>query len=96
MKIYISGPITGHPISRAMEWFNTAEYFLKEQGYEVFNPLSIASDSELTWIEYMVYDIGKLFECDGIYMLKGWGHSRGARIEYAIAKEMGLNIMFQG
>ena len=40
-------------------------------------------------------NIEVLFCCDAIYMLKDWGMSRGARIEYAIAKELNLKIFFE-
>ncbi|MES2287624.1 MAG: DUF4406 domain-containing protein [Bacteroidota bacterium] len=47
------------------------------------------------WNAYMDVDLGAVLRCDGIYMLKGWGESKGARIEYSVAKEMGLTIMYQ-
>jgi hypothetical protein len=28
-------------------------------------------------------------------MLKNWGKSKGARCEYVLAKELGLNVVFQ-
>jgi len=44
----------------------------------------------------MVDDISALLECEAIYMVKDWGQSKGARLEYAIAKELGLYILFDG
>ena len=41
-------------------------------------------------------DISALMKCDAIYMLNDWGQSRGARIEYVIAKELGLEIIYEG
>ena len=31
-----------------------------------------------------------LADCDAIYMLEGWTGSRGARLEYLVAMELGL------
>jgi hypothetical protein len=47
------------------------------------------------WEDYMEKDLGILLRCDGIYMLNNWGNSKGARCEYALAKELGLTIRFQ-
>lgn len=90
-KIYISGKITDaiNPEKK----FLAAETALRKIGWDVINPmLSPPSD---TWEGYMTYDIGLLFTCQAIYMLSDWRESKGARIEHAIAKEMGLTIIYQ-
>ncbi len=40
-------------------------------------------------------DLAALKTCDGIYMLRGWELSRGARAEKALAEWMGLQVAFQ-
>jgi len=96
MKIYISGKITGLPIEEAKENFAKAEAILKEHGHEVINPMTLVPYSpELTWKDYMIKDIDALMDCEAITMLTNWGDSRGARIERAIAIEMGLLIKYQ-
>lgn len=47
------------------------------------------------WCQYMKEDIAALLKCTGVYMLTNWVHSEGARIEHAIAKEMGLVINYE-
>jgi len=47
------------------------------------------------WAAYMEVDCGALLTCDGIYMLKNWAESKGARIEYVIAQELGLTIEYE-
>jgi len=44
------------------------------------------------WLER---DLEILSRCDAIFMLKGWKQSRGAKREYARAKELGLEIMYE-
>jgi hypothetical protein len=44
----------------------------------------------------MIDDIRGLFDCDAIYLHSDWGQSKGARIEYQIAKELNLKVMFAG
>ena len=97
MRVYISGKITGLPIDQVAEKFNSHAVLLKLKGYEPVNPVDVSPyHISKQWHDYMVDDIAALFQCDAIYMLADWGQSRGARIEYQIAKELGLKIIFQG
>lgn len=97
MKIYISGKITGLPLNKVAKKFAYHSQLLELKGYEPVNPLIISPFEEFkSWHEYMIDDIKVLFECDAIYLLRDWGQSRGARIEYQIAKELGLKILFEG
>lgn len=94
MKIYISGKITGFPIDVVRERFNTAESFLESAGFEVVNPLKNFIAVSEPW-ERMARDIELLLPCDAVYMLDGWRHSKGARIEYNIAVETGKYVLFE-
>jgi hypothetical protein len=39
--------------------------------------------------------IAALVTCDEIFMLKNWETSKGAKIEFYIADEMGMKIIFE-
>jgi hypothetical protein len=91
LRIYISGSITRDPDYRAH--FAKAEEKLRRQGLHVFNPAKNEADPNKTWKDYMKYDIWQLLTCSAIYMLKGWRRSKGARLEYRIAKALDLVIM---
>ena len=96
MKIYISGSISGRPQSAAKLHFAFASEDIKKMGHEHVNPIEISPfDESKTWKDYMIDDIKQLLYCDAIYMLRGWEMSKGANIEYFIAKELGLKIMFE-
>lgn len=86
MKVYISGPITGLPYEEVEKAFNEAETRLQEQGYEVVNPLNNGLPRESTWNEHMRADLKLLLDCDAIYLLKGYQNSKGAMIEYDLAR----------
>ena len=89
MKIYISGKITGD--SNYKQKFKNAELFLRLAGFEVVNP----ADQKITgkpWAWYMRKDIAQLMECEAIFLLKDWKKSKGARLEYYIAKKVRLGI----
>lgn len=95
MKVYISGKISGLPLKNVIEKFKFHAVFLELKGHEPINPIDINPfDETKDWYDYMCNDIAALLKCDAIYMLKDWGQSRGARIEYQIAKELGLHILF--
>lgn len=96
MRIYIAGKITGEDYGQAVEKFNAAKRELSGKGYEVISPVEISPFlPEKEWQDYMNECIPILMTCDSIYLLNDWGQSRGARIEYAIAREMGIDIKFQ-
>ena len=91
-RIYISGPISG--IDRAVYLANFAERerALRAQGFDVLNPTRLPP-SRWLWIYKvlgyrltLLYDLWHLLRCDGITMLDGWQHSRGARLEKATAE----------
>ena len=93
MKIYISGPITGKP-DKNEHAFRYAERHLQFLKYDALVPLDIPSKED-TWLSYMKSDIKAMMDCDGVYMLRGWRRSRGARIELLIAWLLHYKIMFE-
>lgn len=94
-KIYISGPISGLPFDQVKQNFNEAEIRLQEQGYEVVNPLNNGLHPESAWREHLRADIRSLMGCDAIYLLKGYQDSKGAMIEYDLARILGYDIIEQ-
>lgn len=95
MKVYISGPITGLPLETVYNNFTNAEVRLLEQGYEVVNPLNNGLPTNATWNEHMRADLKLLLDCDSIYMLNGWTNSKGAMIEYDLARILHFDIIEQ-
>lgn len=91
LRIYISGSIALDPDYRAH--FARAEEKLRRQRLHVFNPAKNEADPDKTWTDCMKHDIRQLLTCSAIYLLKGWRKSKGARLEYRIAKALGLIIM---
>lgn len=94
--IYLSGPMTGLP-----EWnypaFNEAAAYLRAKGYEVFNPAEIfGGETHLPREVYMKEDIRALLNCDTVMMLQGWQDSEGAKLEFQIAKQIGLPVLELG
>ncbi len=93
-KIYIAGKVSGLPYNIAYSNFETAEKDLLKQGYNVVNPTKHV-EKTTNWLESMKICIKLLLDCEAIYLLKNWEYSKGARIEYQIAKELGYSIVSQ-
>lgn len=94
-RIYISGKISGLDPAEARAKFYAAERAIESFGYVAVNPMKLVEDCGQSWADFMLADINLLFNCDAIYLLENWRESRGARIEFAIAAELGLQILFQ-
>lgn len=94
-KIYISGAITG--TTDYMKRFAKAQVELTALGYSVINPAAVNAmlPENTTWEEYMKMSMTMLEIADGIYMLDGWQDSKGANMELARAKELGLTVYYQ-
>ena len=95
MKIYLSGKISGTDLTHTRKRFSSVADKLQVLGYEVTNPLCNGLPETAPWEEYIAKDIINLIDCEGIYMLQGWEDSQGARIEHAVAKEIGLKVMYE-
>ena len=98
--IFVSGKYRASSESGVVENIRKAEavsIMLWQAGWAVFCPHKnsalfggLCDDS--VWLEG---DIEILKRCDAIYMLFNWQDSVGAKEEYRIALDLGLEIIFQ-
>lgn len=104
MKVYISLPMSGHEHTVWDRWVAAKENVnnLFSNNVTITGPSNIDefdSDGEKIphdrdWCYYMARDVEDLLRSDAIYLTKGWKNSKGCRVEYAIASEMGHSILF--
>ena len=92
-KIYISGKITNNANYKAD--FEAAELALKIAGFQPVNPAEEKLPDGATWADYMRHDIKLLCDCDAIYMLYDWRESEGAKIEHNLARDLGMEIIYE-
>lgn len=95
MKIYISGPISGHDIEERKAEFARVKNILEKSGHEVFNPMENGLPEDSPTSEHMKADIKGLLECDGIYMMSHWNHSAGCQTEFMVANACGMTVMLE-
>lgn len=94
MRVYVSGAMTGLP-GNNFPAFHAAARRLRQQGYRVHNPATKGELEGWTWADYMRYDLKKLVECEAILLLDGWWQSRGANLEYTVAQQLGMTVLFE-
>lgn len=90
-RIYIAGPITG--VKGAKQIFKNASEKLTNEGYIAVNPFDNGIEESASWRDHMKADIKMLMDCDAIYLLDGYRNSKGAMIEYDLARILGLEII---
>lgn len=105
-KVYIAGPMSGMKDFNFPAFFE-AERQLEALGYEVINPahndgatvqeaLQSAGTPESPnklWSYYMKRDLPHVMDVDMLCVLPGWQNSKGASLEVAVAKALGLPLM---
>lgn len=103
MRIYVAGPMSGRPKLNYPAFFQ-AEDKLAAEGWEVVNPARLDLEAgvdpdrelgEYDYTECALRDVEALIECDAIYLMDGWQHSRGASWERALAKHHGIRRFYE-
>lgn len=93
-RVYIAGPMTGHPDLNYPAFFQAAQQ-LTDAGYDPINP---ARDRDglvvgvATWQDFMRAALRDIADADGVAFLPGWVESRGASIEVRLAGELGIKV----
>lgn len=94
---YISGPMRGLPDFNYPLFNEVATDLRNTMGVKVYNPAeNFDGDQSLEFSDYMYQDLVQLMSSNVVLMLPGWQDSEGARVEYQVAKSLGLDIRFHG
>lgn len=93
MKAFIAGPMTGLPEHNAPIFREVARR-LRNVGLDVLNPAENHDGRmDLPRPAYLRATAEQVLKADAVAVLSGWEHSRGARLEVALARELGLPIV---
>lgn len=90
---YISGPITDPDpaqMARNKQAFVDAAQALRCRGLTVVSPVELCPEDGKPWEWYMRRCIRAMIDCDEVVLLPGALHSRGARVEWDLADDLGM------
>ena len=90
-KVYLAGAMSGLPEFNYPA-FNAEAARIRALGYDVENPAENTPPPCGTWQGWMRLSLRQMLTCDAVAMLPGWGKSKGALIEYNLAKSLGMEI----
>lgn len=94
-RIYLAGPMSHRPLYNRPT-FDAAARYLRGLGYAIESPSEFCRGFELVypaadlWRACMAVAIPRLLSCNAAAFLFEWQESRGARLEYLIARRMGI------
>ena len=95
MNVHISGGMTGIPNLNFSAFDKAADKLLAEH-YWVYSPADAERQRGNQPYGVALRDSLKaLLKCDAIYMLREWEKSQGARLEWVIAKTIGMVMMYE-
>ncbi len=96
-RVYISGPISGYDLEERRQAFAKVDHELRNYGYKPVNPVLEADlhPDDKTTHQHMRRDIMLLMQCDAIYMMEKWTHSKGCFVEMMVATSIGLPVFFE-
>lgn len=96
-KIYLSGPMTGYPDYNRPAFMKAEAELQATLDANFINPARLDSlaKPEWQWTDFMRNSLKRMLDACTIYMLNGWENSKGAKIELALAKELGMRVMYQ-
>ena len=98
-RIYISGPISGRNLNERRKSFALIEALLRADGHEPFDPMRNGLPEDATTHQHMHRDLAELTRedkpYDAIFMMRGWLHSAGCKLEFDVATSIGLNVIFE-
>lgn len=91
--VYLAGPMTGLPDFNYPKFHEVAAAW-RAEGWEVLNPAEPPDGDTTKPREYYLRISIKMIveEADAVMVLSGWECAPGARLEVAIARELGLPI----
>lgn len=93
--MYLSGPMRGLEDFNYPK-FNSLAKLYRDAGFTVHNPAeSFNGATDKQFKEYMRLDFEMVLDSDVIFMLIGWNNSEGARLEWQMAKALGLEIRYE-
>jgi len=94
-RVYLSLPISGYDIDERRDTAASVQRRLEAHGYEVYSPMCNGLPADAGTHAHMRRDFEMLLQCDAIYMMERWTHSKGCQVEFEVATAIGLEVYFE-
>lgn len=95
--VMISQPMNGKTDEEIQYVRNQVKSKLEKLGYEVVNSYFNVEpeNKKFPALWYLGESLKIMSNCDCVYFCKGWDSTRGCYMEYAAAKQYGLEVLFE-
>lgn len=96
--VMISQPMNGLGYNRIIFNRLAAVDYLDSLGYDVLDTVLNTeefNDAKHVSVRCLAESIKFMSDVDAVYFLKGWEEARGCKIEHEIAKQYGLEIIYE-
>lgn len=100
MKVwYLAGKISDpNPLEQQknIDRFHSKAQELEYEGMMIYNPVADEPEGK-SWEYYLANDIAWIHQNKphGIFLMKGWEESLGARLEHETALSLGMEVIFE-
>jgi Domain of unknown function (DUF4406) len=105
VRLYLLGPMSGYA-GHNFSAFDAARDHLIAAGHLVVSPADLSRAAGVSqdgtivpdgmgYETFMRKDLDAIFDVDGVYCLRGWERSRGARLEHDLAVLLGKVIAYE-
>lgn len=96
-KIMISMPMANKNYIELLLKYQNYKRLLMEREFKVINTLFRYEKKEYINmpIFYLSKAIQAMSKCDAVFFAKGWQKARGCKIEHEIAKQYGLELIYE-
>jgi Domain of unknown function (DUF4406) len=95
---YVAGPMSNiGPPTWNYPAFEDLTSRLRAAGRKVIGPHELHEpSSKVAWDWYLRRDLAQLVKCSDIFLLPGWGASKGATLEHHVGKTLGMTVHYPG
>lgn len=94
-RCYNAGKVGDLPYIVAHRNFQKADEYIYSLGMQPVNSLYNGLKASSPWILHMIVDICLMAGCSYVFFQQNWKSSKGARIEYKIARFLGKGMIFE-
>lgn len=94
LRVYIAGPMTGIADLNFPAFKRNTDR-LRMAGFRVNSPHELNIPVGTPWDLCMRPALKHMLDCEIIFMLNGWSSSKGATVEFDLARKLGFGVIYE-